>query len=312
MVQVSPLQQAMVEDNAITVSLETRMEEGLEFESIPVAPASICKTDPMYNDVIMATIAALERSNSISTVIASELFVPPALSSHPCQEAVERPALLSATVVKDPKDENNVGLLLANMNGRVTIAGLEQDGMFKAAPFEISDQVMSVNNRSCDHMDAGGVANLIKKTENIVSVVVRAPNGRADWVSAMVRKQRPDSRVGVTLRKRGGKVVISCIAEDGLFAHTLLNVGDTCLSINGIKITPNVDARASANLILNSPESVTIEAKIHRGTGVVVAALEESRARISSAQCAEFTCLYGFFIFCATAIIIILSKLSAN
>jgi predicted metalloprotease with PDZ domain len=224
---------------------------------------------------------------------------------------MERPDLLSATVIKGPKDDNDVGLLLATVNGRVTIAGFEQDGMFKAAPFEIGDQVMSVNTKSCHHMDAGGVASLIKNAENIVTVVVRAPNGHADWVSAMVRKQRPDSLVGVSLRKRGHKVVISCIAEDGLFAHTLLNVGDTCLSINGIKITPNLDARASANLILNSQESVTIEAKTHRGTGVVVAALEESGATVSSAQYAETACLVGVIIFTVIAFII-LNQVSAN
>jgi S1-C subfamily serine protease len=309
MVQVLPLQQASVDDNAIAVSFEARMEEGLEVESIPVAPASICTTDPMYNDVIMATVAALERSNSIPTVVASELCLPPALSSHQCQEDMKRPDLLSATVINGSKDEKDVGLLLANTNGRVIIAGLEQDGMFKASPFQIGDEVVSVNNKSCDHMDAGGVANLIKYAENIVTVVVRAPNGRADWVSAMVRKQRPDSRVGLTLKRRRRNVVISGIAEDGLFAHTLLNVGDTCLSINGIKITPDMDVRASANFILNAPESVTIEAKIHRGTGLVVAVLEESRARIGSNQYGDTVCALLLFIFTVSAIIILLKEI---
>jgi hypothetical protein len=163
---------------------------------------------------------------------------------------------------------------------------------------------MSVNNKSCDHMDAEGVANLIKNAKNIVTVVVRAPNGRADLVSSTIRKERPESRVGVTLKQRRRNVVISSIAEDGLCAHTLLNVGDTCLSINGIKITPNIDARASVELIMTSPDFVTLETKKDRETGVVVAELEESRARIGSVQ---YGCIF-FFIFYAIIVIIFVWK----
>jgi S1-C subfamily serine protease len=281
------------------------MEEGLAYESIPVASASICTTEALHNDVAYATVATLERSNSITMVIATELFTSPALSSHQRQEGLERPALLSATVYKGSKDENDVGLLLVKTNGRVTIAGLEPDGMFKAAPFEIDDRVMSVNNKSCDHMDAEGVANLIKNAKNIVTVVVRAPNGRADLVSSTIRKERPESRVlGVSLKKRRRNVVISSIAEDGRFAHTLLNVGDTCLSINGIKITPNINARSSVELIMTSPDFVTLEAKIDREAGVVVAEFEESRARIGSVQ---YGCIF-FFIFYAIISITKVSK----
>jgi predicted metalloprotease with PDZ domain len=156
-------------------------------------------------------------------------------------------------------------------------------------------------------MDANGVANLIQKAQNIVTVVVRAPNGRADLVSSMVWKERAETRVGVALTESRGKVVIAKIAEDGLFAHTLLNVGDTCLSINGIKITPDMDANASAALIRTSPASVTVKAKTKRESGVVVAATKDSRAEMGSAALSSrgsacFSCL--FFMSIVTIIVV--------
>jgi C-terminal processing protease CtpA/Prc len=249
------------------------MEEGRAQESIPVVSASICKAESPLDDGAMVSVVAMEHNSSIPTAIALE-------TRTPHQEDMQRPDLLSATVCKGPQDEN--GLLLVNTNGTVAVAGLEQDGMFKAAPFEIGDRVMSVNHVSCEGMDADGVAKLIQRAQKIVTVVVRAANGRADLVASMVRKDRAETRVGVTMIDHGRKVVIARIAEDGLFAHTLLNVGDTCLSINGITISPDIDAKAAAALIQTSLASVIIKAKTKRETGVVVAASKESSEKCSA------------------------------
>jgi hypothetical protein len=298
---------AYINDNVITVSPEARMEEGLAHESIPVVSPSICDAESWHDDIAMASVVAPEHDSSIPVAIASELLTSPPLSSLQHQEDMKRPGLLSATVCKGPQDEN--GLLLANTNGSVTIAGFEQDGMFKVAPFEIGDRLMSVNSVSCEGMDADRVVNLIQNAENIVTVVVRAPNGRADLVSSMVRKNRPETLVGVTLTERGHNIVISKIAEDGLLAHTLLNVGDTCLSINGTKITPNMNARASAALILISPEFVTIKTKKERETGVVVAASKKSRAVMACAASRAHNCGTAcIFFFSVITVIVIVTQ----
>jgi predicted metalloprotease with PDZ domain len=287
--------QAYINENDIAVS-QARMEEGLAHDSIPVASATICTSELLDNNVTETSVVALEHDSSIPMATASELITPHVLSSHQHQEDMERPALLSATVFKGSKDEI-VGLRLANSAGGVIVSGLEQEGLLKVAPFEIGDRIMSVNSVSCEGMNAKGVATLIQKAEKIVTVVVRTPNGRADLVSSMIQKDRPETRVGVTLRtlRRTCRVVIDHIAEDGLVAHTLLNVGDTCLSINGIKITPNIDGKAAAALIRNSPDFVTIKAKTERETGVVVAVWKKARA--TNEPNFGYPCVLTLFIF---------------
>ena len=66
--------------------------------------------------------------------------------------------------------------------------------------------------------------------------------------------------------------MVSSVAEDGLFAHSLLNASDTCISINGIACDENINATAAATIIRTSSSFVTIVAKTRHETGVVVAA----------------------------------------
>jgi hypothetical protein len=98
----------------------------------------------------------------------------------------------------------------------------------------------------------------------------------------MVMKQSPTATVGIGFTNNRGKLVISSIAEDGIFAHSLLNVSDTCLSINGTKCTSDMDASAAVALIRASPAFVTITAKTRHETGVVVAASAVSTPTIVS------------------------------
>jgi hypothetical protein len=87
-----------------------------------------------------------------------------------------------------------------------------------------------------------------------------------------------------------------------MVVHTLLNVGDTCLSINGIKITPNIDAKASVALIRNSPDFVTIQAKTERETGVVVAVSKESAATRAQDLAPYILVLFIFIVIIITII----------
>jgi hypothetical protein len=87
----------------------------------------------------------------------------------------------------------------------------------------------------------------------------------------MVMKQCAHGRLGIGFRSRPGKLVISSIAEDGIFAHSLLNASDTCISINGVDCGGNLDATAAAAMIRASPSFIKIVTQTRHETGVVVA-----------------------------------------
>jgi len=234
---------------------EPQMEEGT---GIPVAkpvdstPDSSCE------------------SNRFVPVAPTSALSPPLSTLE--EEEEQRPDLLSATVYKSLRD-TPIGIVLKDsIIVGVSVKSVEPDGLFGASGFQAGDQLMSVNSESCKGLDSKGVADLIRKAEDILTVVVRASNGRADRVSSMVMKKSPEARVGIGFRKRGEELVISSIAEDGIFAHSLLNVSDTCLSINGVACTSDTDATTAARLVQTSPSFVTIMAMTKHSTGVVVAA----------------------------------------
>lgn len=185
------------------------------------------------------------------------------------EEETQRPDLLSATVYKSSRDASSIGIsLTGDAILGVTVRRVDPAGLFGVCCFQPGDKIMSINNKSCQGLDRCGVIDLIEKVENILTVVVRAPNGRADRVSSMVMKESPDASVGLGLKLRDGNLVISSIFEHGIFAHSLLNISDMVLSVNGVACTDAVAARES---IQASPSFVTITAVTKHSTGVVVA-----------------------------------------
>jgi len=247
---------------------EAQMEQGMVYDdTIPVAATAVM-AEPDH---------ALTASNRfVPVATASSLPEHPPLSSSEDDEEEQRPDLLSATVHKSSPD-SPVGIaLMDNTDVGVTVRRIEPDGLFAMSSFQIGDRLISVNSESCEGLDSRGVADLIRKAEGIVTVIVRAPNGRADRVFSMVMKESPDARVGIGLKTSHGKLVVSSIAEDGIFAHSLLNVSDTCLSINGVACTSDTNATIAVELIQTSPSFVTITAKTKGETGIVVATSKES------------------------------------
>lgn len=267
-------------DEDIVVTPETRMEEGtLQDDAIPVAATAVM-AEPV--DDTAADHALTGSNRFVPVAVASALPDHAPFSSPYEEEEEERPDLLSATVYKSSPSAKTGIALIDTTNVGVTVKRVEPAGLFGVSSFQVGDRLMSVNNESCEGLDSKGVADLIRNAEGIVTVVVRARSGRSDRVSSMVMKESPDARVGIGFIKRGGKIVISSIAEDGIFAHSLLNVSDTCLSINGVACTSNTDVTTAAESIRAAPSFVTIMAKTRHETGVVVAASKVSGPTIVS------------------------------
>jgi hypothetical protein len=274
------------------VPAEARIEQdgAHDDDAYPSVAATAVVAEPVSADSSLTTHALTGSNRFIPVAVASALPNLPSTITSSSEESDDdnsndvRPDLLSATVYKRSRNAPVGIVLMNNANaGGVTIKRIEAEGLFGQSSFQAGDRVLSVNSESCEGLDSNQAADLIRKAENIVTVVVRAPNGRADRVSSMVMKENPNARVGIGFRNsRNGKLVISSIAEDGIFAHSLLNVSDTCLSINGVTCTSNMDATSAAVAVQSCPSFVTITTKTRHSTGVVVAASPETTPMVTS------------------------------
>jgi hypothetical protein len=255
----------------IVVVPEAQMEEATirDDDGVPSATAVIAEAvEP--SGAQDATTHALTGSNMSVPVVVVSALLPDRVGSS-IEQGDARPDLLSATVYKHSRDAKIGIALLDTANVGVVVKRIHSERMFVSSGFQVGDQLMSINSESCEGLDSRGVAELMRKADGVVTVVVRAPNGWANRVSSMVMKQSSNSQVGIGFRLRAGKLMVSSVDVDGLFAHSLLNVSDTCISINGIACDENINATVAATIIRTSSSFVTIVAKTRHETGEAVA-----------------------------------------
>ena len=121
-------------------------------------------------------------------------------------------------------------------------------------------------------------------------------------MSTMVTKPTTTSRVGIGLQVVNGCLCISSIDPSGLFAGGILNVGDKCISIDGISCA-FMDATSAIQLIRKAMNVVSIVTWTDQEAGVVVAAVLSGPSwmapwtRLPPWKRYLITCIFGVTVF---------------
>ena len=181
-----------------------------------------------------------------------------------------RPELISATVIKNSPHEQ-IGISLLRDDTVVYSISHEEDSLLKDCPFQAGDKVLSINNKRTEHMDSAEAARMLREVTGFITIVVHNITGDPCLIETMITKANKNQRSGMGLKSTGDRDLrVSSINENGLFAQSLLNVGDRILSINNADVT-EVDARVACDIIKNAPNHVTVVARSRHTHGVVVA-----------------------------------------
>jgi len=148
------------------------------------------------------------------------------------------------------------------------------------APLQAGDKVMSVNHRSCDCMTRQKALKLLTDAKKQICMVLQHRGGDPRIVEVMATKPNPGNQSGIGLSRPEmlDQLNVSCIIEDGLFGQSLLSLGDTVLSINGIPCG-RLDPEAAADIIRSTPRYITIVAQKFAGNGMVVATKDTTKSR---------------------------------
>ena len=181
-----------------------------------------------------------------------------------------RPELISATVIKNSPMEQ-IGISLLRDETAVYSISREEESLLKDCPFQAGDKILSINNKRTEHMDSAEAARVLREVTGFITIVVHNPPGDPCLIETMITKANKNQRSGMGLKSTGERDLrVSSINENGLFAQSLLNVGDRILSINNCDVT-EVDARVACDIIKNAPNHVTVVARSRHTHGVVVA-----------------------------------------
>jgi C-terminal processing protease CtpA/Prc len=186
-----------------------------------------------------------------------------------------RAEFLSATVLKTTGDAMLGIGLMEHQDGTIYISRLLPEGPLGQSPFRVGDKLLSINTKGSDYLDRVTAAALLRALEGTITIVAQNVGGDPKLVETMVEKAKPDSIVGIGLTcSIHGSLEVTKVIASGLFAHSLVSIGDRVISINKIGCN-RISARSAVVIIRNSPRSVTFLAETHADTGVVLAASSE-------------------------------------
>ena len=185
-----------------------------------------------------------------------------------------RAALLSATVLKENRNDK-VGLGLSNnctdQCFHLTISSILPGGLLSESPFQVGDQLLSINNISCQDMRASVALQLLRNITGAMTIVVGNPFGDTQLVETMVSKPQKKSKTGLSIISNGySQTCVYYIKPRSIIATSLLNRYDLILSINGISCQ-YLDSRESASIVAHADSRLTILAKRRSESAVVLA-----------------------------------------
>lgn len=168
---------------------------------------------------------------------------------------------------------SKVGLRLnLDDSNRLVVTRMSPDSLFANSELALGMQILTINGLDCtEDMSAEEATGLIKRIKGAVTLTATAPpeeeEEEEDPEPVIVTrvKETTSSKIGLRLGVAAGKLIVTKIGDDSLFANSELEAGMTVLSINGLQLDDaGFSAEDATNLIRRVKGKLTIEAQ-HQG-----------------------------------------------
>ena len=212
--------------------------------------------------------------SNITTVAAQIVTVD--IESPSSSDVLEtRAEFLSATLHK-PSPESKLGITIApDPRGDIRVTGLSERGSVQHSPLRVGDKLLSINGKNCFDMDNGVAGELLRSVVGTITIIVHNEGGSPHKVETMVEKAVPTASVGIGVHQtHSGTLNVSKVAASGLFAHSLVNVGDRVIAVNQVNCR-RMDTGTVIQMIRDAPKYVTLLTETQGTAGVVLAATSD-------------------------------------
>ena len=135
-------------------------------------------------------------------------------------------AKVTATVTKPSKDASlGIAFLKKRQSKRVVISKILDEGLFAKSDLRAGQTVVSINGQACPP-SVGKAIKMLKDAAGELTIVAANTVAKAN-------KDSKDSKVGLSVGKLSGMIVICEIAKDGIFSNSTLREEQVLVSING-------------------------------------------------------------------------------
>jgi membrane-associated protease RseP (regulator of RpoE activity) len=265
---------------ATTVTAEL-MEEGRVENEINVSAVSVSGAPEATATAIIETYTESTSHEAGSEHIVSVIAQPIEIASNTISDEPStlhggRAEFLSATFLKKTADAPLGVELREQANGSKFIHKIRAAGPIAQSPLRVGDKVLSINNKSCvDFTDRGAAAEFLQQLVGTVTIVAQNVGGDPRLIETMVEKPDADSAVGIGVRRNArGSLEVSKVSADGLFAYSLVNIGDRVLSINRIGCN-QLDPVTALDIIRDGHRYITLLTETQHETAMVLAAASD-------------------------------------
>ena len=176
--------------------------------------------------------------------------------------AAEAPKLASfVTVGVSSVVGEGIGVKLVREQGKLLVSEISEDSLVMGSKLRGGMEVVKINNVACGVLTAAAATELLKE-EEVVTILARKPvNPPGTLITAVVRKESADSKVGMKMGMSQGKIVVSGVSDGSLASTTPLEAGMVVKSINNINVTKK-DPAAAAKILSGAVGLITILAEV--------------------------------------------------
>jgi C-terminal processing protease CtpA/Prc len=147
---------------------------------------------------------------------------------------------------------SKVGIGLKERNGSIIISNIAEDGVMANTDIRVGQRLIGVNGVPCRGLSSKEAIALFKELEAIT--VMTEDIG---LTSVTVKKESPDTKIGIGIKSINGHLIMSSIAEDGLFAGTALKVAQKLVSVNA-KYCDELTKQEAIQLFKDAESNITV------------------------------------------------------
>ena len=291
---------------AVPVPIVTNQESPATLPEIVTAIPAVTAQSTVETTVTSSSVTTTDVAN-IATVAAQVVV-----------DDIEAPSLpetraefLSATLYK-ANPEARLGITIApDVHGDIRITALSEHGSVQHSPLRVGDKLVSINGKNCVDMDNGVAGELLRSLAGTITIIVHNEGGSPHMVETMVEKSTPSTSVGIGVHQTyRGTLNVSKVQASGLFAHSLVNVGDRVIAVNQVNCR-RMEARIVIQMIRDAPQYVTLLTETQSTAGVVLAATSDHELREAALLNEDARIHQQHFCYCLWMIIISLLLIGA-
>jgi C-terminal processing protease CtpA/Prc len=234
----------ITERGASTVFFGSTLRAGMEILSINNIDCSVLSP--------VAIVALLKQATDNWTILARRPELVPG-------------AMVTQVIRKESKDQSVGMTVKAKIDtGRLLITSIRDGTLASATKLVPGMELLLINNKSCLGMLGVDCTKMISDAEGLLTIVAATPEddplvNSPVYVTATLEKEA-DSKVGITLSRKQGKMVITGVAKGSLAADSDLKVGMEVLAIANINTT-EMTIPDAASLLADAQGTLAILAK---------------------------------------------------